>query len=42
MCTAGDFVWRRPGSVHEAWSPDGCVGIGMFETPNQFLEEGRS
>ena len=24
-CTAGNFVWRRPGSVHSAWSPDGCV-----------------
>jgi anti-sigma factor ChrR (cupin superfamily) len=37
-CTAGNFVWRRPGSVHEAWSPDGCLGIGIFESPNEFLE----
>jgi anti-sigma factor ChrR (cupin superfamily) len=37
-CTAGNFVWRRPGSVHRAWSPDGCVVLGVFESPNQFLE----
>ena len=36
-CTAGNFVWRRAGSVHEAWSPDGCVGLGIFERPNEFL-----
>lgn len=37
-CTAGNFVWRRPGSVHEAWSPDGCVVLGVFDTPNEFLD----
>ena len=37
-CTAGNFVWRRPGSVHSAWSPDGCVVLGVFESPNEFLE----
>jgi anti-sigma factor ChrR (cupin superfamily) len=36
-CTAGNFVWRRPGSVHEAWTPEGCVVLGVFETPNEFL-----
>ena len=36
-CTAGNFVWRRAGSIHSAWSPDGCVGLGIFETPNEFL-----
>lgn len=36
-CTAGNFVWRRPGSVHSAWSPDGCVVLGIFEAPNDFL-----
>jgi len=41
-CTAGNFVWRRPGSVHHAWSPDGCVVLGVFEAPNEFLDaEGR-
>jgi anti-sigma factor ChrR (cupin superfamily) len=37
-CTAGNFVWRRPGSVHSAWSPDGCIVLGVFERPNQFVE----
>lgn len=36
-CTAGNFVWRRAGSVHRAWSPDGCIVLGVFERPNEFL-----
>ena len=36
-CTAGNFVWRRVRSVHRAWSPDGCVVLGVFEKPNEFL-----
>lgn len=36
-CTAGNFVWRRPGSVHEAWSPEGCLVLGIFDAPNEFL-----
>jgi anti-sigma factor ChrR (cupin superfamily) len=36
-CSAGNFVWRRAGSVHDAWSPDGCVVLGVFEAPNEFL-----
>ena len=38
-CTAGNFVWRRPGSVHSAHSPDGCLTIGVFQSPNEFLED---
>ena len=30
-CTAGNFVWRRAGSVHSAWSPDGCVVLSQAE-----------
>ena len=37
-CTAGNFVWRRPGSVHAAHSPDGCIALGIFQSPNEFLE----
>jgi anti-sigma factor ChrR (cupin superfamily) len=36
-CTAGNYVWRRVGSVHEAWSPDGCIVLGIFDKPNEFL-----
>ncbi|HEV8677203.1 MAG TPA: cupin domain-containing protein [Methylomirabilota bacterium] len=41
VCTAGNFVWRRPGSVHSAWSPNGCVVLGIFDAPNEFLPAGR-
>ena len=37
-CTAGNFVWRRPGSVHEAHAPECLLGIGIFQEPNEFLE----
>lgn len=37
-CTAGNFVWRRPGSVHTASSPDGCLILAIFEKPNEFLD----
>jgi anti-sigma factor ChrR (cupin superfamily) len=35
--TAGDFVWRRAGSVHPRVSPDGCVVLGTFDAPNELL-----
>ena len=38
-CTAGNFVWRHPGSVHSAYSPDGCLAIGIFQKQNEFLDE---
>ena len=37
-CTAGNFVWRPPGSVHSAVSPNGCLSIGIFHKPNEFLD----
>jgi len=36
-CPAGHYVWRRPGSVHTAWAPEGCVVLGIFDAPNEFL-----
>ena len=36
-CTAGNYVWRRAESVHTAWSPDGCIVLGIFDKPNEFL-----
>jgi len=36
-CTEGNFVHRRAGSVHRAWTPDGCVVLGIFDAPNEFL-----
>ena len=37
-CTTGNFVWREPGSVHKAHSPDGCLLLGIFRKPNEFLD----
>jgi anti-sigma factor ChrR (cupin superfamily) len=36
-CRAGHFVWRRAGSVHDAWSTDGCLILATFDAPNEFL-----
>ena len=30
----------RPGSRHEAWSPEGCLVLGIFQVPNKFFEDG--
>lgn len=38
-CTSGNFVWRKPDSIHTAHSPDGCLAIGIFQTSNEFLED---
>ena len=35
--TAGNFVWRPPGSRHQAWSPNGGVMLAMFVKPNRFF-----
>ena len=38
-CKAGDFVWRPPGSRHEAWAgPQGGLMLAMFQIPNRFYE----
>ena len=37
-CTTGNFVWREAGSVHAAHTPDGCLLLGIFQEPNEFLD----
>ena len=38
-CKAGDFVWRPPGSRHEAWAgPQGGLMLAIFQIPNRFFE----
>ena len=38
-CKAGDFVWRPPGSRHEAWAgAQGGLMLAMFQIPNKFYE----
>jgi anti-sigma factor ChrR (cupin superfamily) len=39
-CKAGDYVWRPPGSRHEAWAgAQGGLMLAMFQIPNRFFEE---
>ena len=37
-CTAGNYVWRRPGSRHDAWTDEGCLMLAVFLKPNTFLD----
>jgi len=36
--TAGNYVWRRAGSRHDAWSDEGCVTLAIFQKPNTFFD----
>jgi anti-sigma factor ChrR (cupin superfamily) len=37
-CTAGNYVWRKAGSRHEAWTDEGCLVIAVFLKPNKFFD----
>jgi len=37
--TAGEFVWREPGSRHVACTPEGGLMLAMFQVPNKFFEK---
>ena len=38
-CKAGDYVWRPPGSRHQAWAgPEGGLMLAMVQIPNKFYE----
>lgn len=39
VCTRGNFVWRDAGSVHTAYSPEGCVIIGILQKTNELIKE---
>lgn len=36
IARAGEFVWRRPGSLHETHSAEGCVILAIYRKPNIF------
>ena len=38
VCRAGQYVWRRNGSRHEAWTDEGCLMLAFFLRPNTFLD----
>ena len=31
------FVWRKPGSLHETRSDEGCVLLAVYRKPNVFF-----
>ena len=34
VATAGDYVWRKPGSLHDNRSPGGAVLFAVYRKPN--------
>ena len=36
ICRAGEFVYRRPGSMHETKSDEGCILLAVYRKPNVF------
>jgi anti-sigma factor ChrR (cupin superfamily) len=36
IARAGEFVWRKPGSLHETHSAEGCVILAVYRKPNIF------
>jgi anti-sigma factor ChrR (cupin superfamily) len=36
IARAGEFVWRRPGSMHETHSAEGCTILAIYRKPNIF------
>ena len=37
ICRAGEFVWRKPGSMHETHTDEGCVLLAIYRKPNVFF-----
>lgn len=36
ICRAGEYVWRKSGSYHEAHSDEGALMLAVFRKPNLF------
>jgi anti-sigma factor ChrR (cupin superfamily) len=36
ICRAGEFVWRRTGSIHETRSDEGAIVLAIYRKPNIF------
>lgn len=37
ICRAGQYVWRKPGSLHETHSDEGCLLLAVYRKPNVFF-----
>jgi anti-sigma factor ChrR (cupin superfamily) len=38
IATAGDYIWRKPGSLHDNRSPGGAVLFAVYRKPNLYYE----
>jgi anti-sigma factor ChrR (cupin superfamily) len=38
ICRAGQFVWRKPGSMHETRSDEGCTILAIYRKRNVFYK----
>ena len=38
ICRAGEFVWRKPGSLHQTKSDEGCLMLAIYRKPNIFFK----
>ena len=41
VATAGDYIWRKPGSQHDNRSPNGAVLLAVYRKPNIYYHTGR-
>jgi anti-sigma factor ChrR (cupin superfamily) len=41
VATAGDYVWRKPGSFHDNRSPGGAVLLAVYRKPNIYYHAAR-
>ena len=41
VATAGDYIWRKPGSQHDNRSPNGAVLLAVYRKPNIYYHSGR-
>lgn len=41
VATAGDYIWRIPGSLHENFSPNGAVLFAVYRKPNIYYDAAR-
>jgi len=41
VATAGDYIWRKPGSQHDNRSPNGAVLLAVYRKPNIYYYTGR-
>ena len=40
VATAGDYIWRKPDSLHDNRSPNGAVLLAIYGKPNIYYSKG--